>query len=325
MFCPARTLALALVAGGALLAAQVPAQIVNGSFENGTLPPWTGTGVIVSSLPDATFPRDGTRYLTILGITGAPSTPHSNEGGPGVDATNTAGAQLEFSIGNPSDTTLEFDAIFMKGDPVNVDFMEASISDGTTVWNILHIDTTDTGVGPPSITTLPTSLVHPVAVDLAALFPTATGSTTFTLRLHVGNANTISAFSRGYVDDVRLTPGLGVESDEVKFVPVGASHLIDVHTVGPNRRFYHLISGNVTGPVGEGPLVGLWFDPLVFSILELPLGTHGFHFVTDANGDYQFSLPTAVLPTGLVLDHMIAVLHQDAVESLSSVERYVWP
>ncbi|MEE9394235.1 MAG: hypothetical protein V3W41_17185 [Planctomycetota bacterium] len=321
-------LAIALIATCGLSAS---AQLANPGFESnfGVPNDWTPAGggsPGATVFTDADMPTAGSFFLSFFGASTGPGTPHSNEGGAGSDATGTAQLSQTFSTPNESNTLLTFDCQFVSLDATNGDFMEASVSDGAIVYNIMHLDASDTPGGTPSSAAgSSTSPISNISADLGALFPTATTSTIFTVTLHIGNLNTGTQGSRGYFDNFDFAAGTGFEADSVTFSDQGASQMIAVHTVQPSREFYNLISGNLGGPIGGGPLLGLYLDPLIFDILSLPFGTAGLHTGTDPMGDYSTFVSSAAVPSGTTFDYVLAVVFAGTLESQSSVKRYVWP
>lgn len=305
------------------------AQILNGGFEDGGFgfpQDWNNNAgvTIIAFVADAGMPTEGLRYLQINNIGVANAIPHSNPGGFGAEASSTSSLSQTFTV--PASTTqLEFDCRFLSND--TVDFLEASITDGVTgVYNIIHLDTSDISAAHgTSAAGLGLSPLHNVSVDLGAVFPTATSSTNFTLTLHGGNENgTISSFA--YFDDFRLTSGTPFNEPSSLFEHIPpATVKFSAHSPSPNRECYNLVSFNIGGAVGAGPVLGLHLDILTLQIVQLPLGTGGAHFLTDGNGDYTFFIPQVVFPSGTTFDHVLLILELGAVDTWTAAQRFVWP
>lgn len=316
-----RSLILVAIAMIALAAAPAQAQITNPSFSSGFPIPsgWTVESGVGSSVffGEAGMPTDPFFYLSVDSAGTGGAVPHSNPGGFGTDASNTAVVSQVFSTVDSSSTLLGFDCVFVSNNVAELDFLEVSISDGTSVYNVVRIDTTMLTGGESALMT-PT-------VDLGAIFPTATESTLFELRLHVGDVGGGSP-SKGLFDRFTLTAGTPFATNDVAFDDFGSSQRIKMETVLPSTRCWHFISGNTAGPVGGGEIFGLYADPLIFDILAFPVGTPGLHIITNVNGDYQTFVPTAAVASGSVFDYLIVVFDNGGnVSDITAAKRYVWP
>lgn len=304
----------------ALAAAPAQAQIANPTFSLG-FPNATDWNVASGTVATAFFneagmPTDPFFYLSIDSTGTGGATPHSNPGGFGTDASGTALVTQSFTTGDAQNTLLTFDFVMVTANTGEADFVEASISDGSSTYNIARIDTSMVSGGF-------SALMSP-SVDLGAVFPGATENTVFEIRLHVGDLSGGSP-SKGYFDNFTLTQGTPFPFNDVVFEDLGASHRIGMTSVDPFARCWHFLSGNVSGAVGGGSLFGLYPDPLIFEIAAYPVGTPGLHVFTDANGSYQTFLPTAAVASGTTFDYLIVVFQGDTVTDVTPPKRYVWP
>ena len=313
----------------ALAALPCRGQIVNPSFEASIGVPtgWTaisGINVVFASAPDAGFPTNGTRWLQVRTATTGPAIPHNNPGGIGTDAVNAAGIKQSFFVPAANMTRIDFDCLFMSPDDDN-DFLEASLSDGFSVLNLVHLDLSNLGGGPVSSTGWPTTPVTHVSVDFGAFFPTATPSNTFTLKLWCGNRNNNTVESRAYFDNILLTPGTPLQQNTFDINDLGFAQQLAIHTTQPFREFWALYSDETSGALGSGPALGLQLSPLLFLCLQQPLGTIGIHDTTNATGDYFVNIPTFVNPPGLTFDRVLVTLSGGVVLGYTGAQRYVWP
>lgn len=307
------------------------AQLLNPSFEANLGAPqdWTvGAGNLgqVLSTTDVGFPTDGNNYMFLWGLLSGPATPHSNPGGFGTDATNTSSVSQTFQLANASLTRIEFDCIFM-GNDSNPDFLEASISDGSQVLNLVHLDTSDVGAGPTSIFfNLPTTGIVHVSVDLGAAFPSASVDTNFTLTLHCGEAVNGAFASRANFDNFTFTPGTSLSGDSILWFFQDPSTVVcQVQTQMPLTEWVSPLSSDVSGPVGGGSIIGLYPSPSIFETLSLPLGFPCIRNLTDINGDYVFPLPTALFPPGFAFDYvMLTLLPGPAIGTVTEAQRIVF-
>lgn len=328
-----RTLVSALAVAAMIAAAAdtATAQLVNPGFEDNVGAPngWTlGSGSLGQTLTavDAGFPTEGANYFFLWNFLTGPATPHGNPGGFGTEATGTATLSQTFQLGSASFTNIEFDCLFMSND-VNNDFLEASITDGSQVLNLVHLDVSDVGPGPSTIFALPTTLVTHVSVDLGAHFVGATPQTPFTLTLHCGNRNDTNVASRANFDNFVFSPGTSLTGDSIDWSkPDPNTVLCEVHTAMPNTEWISMLSDNTSGPVGTGPILGLHPSPAIFEILTLPLGFPCVHETTNSNGDYFFSLPSFLFPPGFAFDYLlVTILPGPTVGTITLPKRISFP
>ncbi|MEZ6196376.1 MAG: hypothetical protein R3F20_11725 [Planctomycetota bacterium] len=316
-------IALAFVAALTLAFVATPAQaqLTNPSFTSGFPSPagWTiESGTITSAFfSDAGMPTDPFFYLSVSSQGTGGAMPHSNPGGFGTDASATAAISQAFTVPSPTQTLLTFDCVLVTANVGEADFLEVSISDGTSVYNAVHLDTSTVVGGATPILN--------ASVDLGAVFPNATATTVFTIRMHVGDLSGLSV-SKGYFDNFQHLVGTPFDFNRVDFVNMGAVQQVQMHTTTPVTRCWHFISGNVSGPVGGGEVFGLYPDPLIFEILGYPLGTPGLHVLTNGAGNYTINVPTPAIPSGDTFDFMIVVFDGAGnVTDITTPKRYVWP
>lgn len=321
-----RTLVLSFVFA-TVIAGTCQAQLLNPSFDANVGAPqdWTLPGGVLGQVlttVDAGFPTDGNNYFFLWNFFTGPAIPHSNPGGFGTDATGTAQLSQTFQLASATQTTIEFDCIFMAND-TNNDFLEVSISDGSQVLNLVHLDSSDTGVGPSTIFNLPTTMVTHVAVDLGAHFVGATVMTNFTLTLHNGNLVNTALPSRANFDNFTFSPGTPFAGDSISWTkPDPMTVLCEVHTLAPNTEWISMLSDNVSGAVGGGGILGLYPSPSIFEILTLPLGFPCVHNLTDSNGDYFFALPSFLFTPGFAFDYLlVTILPGPTVGTITTPQR----
>ena len=203
---------------------QPPGALADGSFEmqtSGAAPasPWntSGSDHVINpdggTTSDGGFPVQGSQWCEISASSTNAATPPSNPGGVGSSASGGAGVSQTFSY-DPGLTLFSFSGSFIRNEGANQsqfnDFMSVDITDGGTSINLFYKDTFSPTSGNSAKHGLPITALDTVQVDLAALFPSSTSSTLFTISAVVGNGFDGIQPSLGYVDEFKLegsTPG----------------------------------------------------------------------------------------------------------------------
>lgn len=316
-----RSFFLVAIAVIALAALPAHAQLTNPSFSQGFPNPLGWTTVSGSSSlgfsPIGGMPTDPFFFLNLStnGTSGA--IPHSNPGGIGTDAMNTALVSQSFTVPDQQSTLLSFDCQLSTANVGELDFLEVSVTDGVSVHNVVRIDASSVSGGVSPLTN--------ASVDLGAVFPSATDLTVFEVRLHVGDLSGGTP-SNGLFDRFVFGAGTPFPFNDVNFDDFGTSQRISMTTVTPNTRCWHFLSGNTTGTLGGGEIFGLYPDTLIFDILAFPVGTPGLHIVTNINGDYQTFVPTVAVASGSIFDYLIVVFDSGGnVSDITAPKRYFWP
>ncbi|MEO2161587.1 MAG: PKD domain-containing protein, partial [bacterium] len=232
-----------------------PPGIQDGSFEGqtqGSAPasPWAvdfGTGHVIApgtaTTSDGGLPSDGTNWADLSAAGTNNATPPSNPGGVTNPPAGGAGISQSFSYGT-SVTLLSFDAAFLRNETANStfnDWMSVDVSDGSTWYNLYFADTTTPTVGTSAIHGYAMTAVSNVSIDLLAIFPSSTTSTTFTLTAQVGNAVDSIQSSVGYVDNFAMaSTGPVGPTAEFSGTPTSGTAPLTV-------AFSDLSTGDVTG------------------------------------------------------------------------------
>ncbi len=314
-----------------LLGASLAAQVQNPSFENNAFgvpvnwsPSGVGGTVVLQFLPDAGVPTQGVRYVTLDAGTSGPATPHTNIGGVGSDASGTMKMLQSFNIADSTMTTLSFDCVLLGNDDA-ADFLEASISDGSSTLNIAHLDVlNDVGSGPPSFTGLPTSPLTTISVDLGAAFPMADINTVFTLIFHIGNVGDTAQPARAYIDNIVMSAGTPFGDNSIRFIPAGSWVQLEIRTEAPFLEYYTVISHNTAFPKGTGPFGGIWPDAQTWGFVTLPLGNAGIHDLSNAAGEFNANVWAGLAPAGFPFDYFLAVVLPSGDFRLTPVKRGAW-
>lgn len=197
----------------------VPRGVLDPSFEEQTpdaLPSgaWTvlaGAEHVVepaSGLPDGPFPADGAQWLRLSSAGTSFALPPTTPGRETSPALGGAGVEQGFYLEDPL-SVLTFDAAFVRGDTLDVDWTSVDISDGLTTVNLFFAD----GTSPTPDTSLelglPRTAVQHVRAELRTLFPDSKRNTRFTLTMQVGNRGEDLAPSYLLVDDLGLEQARG--------------------------------------------------------------------------------------------------------------------
>ena len=184
------------------------------SFEDqvaGTPPalPWTivhGSGHLIApdGIPiDGGMPANGANWLDLSAADTNAATPPSNPGGETLPPVGGAGVEQRFLYAAGA-STLRFEAAFLRqgnaADPLFNDWMSVDVTDGVRTFNLYYADTFTPTPLLSAVHGLPMTEVLRTAVDLAALFPSSSTSTVFTLTAQVGNGGDMLNHSHGYVD-----------------------------------------------------------------------------------------------------------------------------
>lgn len=310
------------VAAAMCLVAAAWGQVPNGSFESatsgGTVMPsgWTSSvsaGATATRImpyltcttdPAVQFPTDGAKWVRLASsIQATPAAPNAASRIESTFTTGTAG------------TVLKFDAAFATaetpGDPVYNDFMTVTVTVGSSTQVLWTAETTSSAF--PVTNTcnaFPSTGKVSVSQDLIALFPALAPTTPVVFRAYVANGGDATVASYGYVDNVRLVPGVPVTPPlTMQFLPQPAGQWI-LKTTGPTisgAEVYNLVTLSRSTPTGSGPLFGIAFDIAVFDQISAPLGTIPWHVNLDASGNFQVG-PFAI-PAGLAVDYLsVAVI-----------------
>ncbi len=94
---------------------------------------------------------------------------------------------------------------------------------------------------------------------------------------------------------------------------------LQVNGVQPMTELYILLSVDTSRPIGCGPVAGLGYDAV--GALSQPVGTHPFHVLADANGQYRLQAPAGSLTPGLELDSR--VIYVDPIKAALVMSRIV--
>ena len=198
-----------------------PQGVGDGSFEEqtaGSSPsaPWDidfGTGHIINpaggTSSDGDLPSEGSQWLEVSAASTNGATPPSNPGGVTSPSSGGAGVSTDFSYLS-GETELSFDATFLRNESANSnynDWMSIDVTDGSTTVNLFYADTTTATSGTSSKYGYAMTALSTVTNDLAALFPSSTTSTVFTLTVLVGNGTDAIQPSLGYADNFGLASG----------------------------------------------------------------------------------------------------------------------
>ncbi len=342
---------LPLILSLVVVLAAVP-QIGNGGFEQppgvGTpsplIPGWDASTVQDGAVLDAQsggadlgMPSEGSRWIMLGGTGSVAALPPSNPGGFGTPPQNAVAVSQSFSLSSTADTLLMVRAVFLSNEDPGTpwqDFLSVDVSDGVQSFNLIYLDTNSPMVGASLryLKTLqpvgmPGTAVVTGSADLPALFPNATTSTVFTLTLSVGNLLDASLPSRGYFDGVEFQPGTpinpGIQPTALLAVPQASGGILLRSLAGawPYAEVYNLFSGNVSQPLGAGPLLGIVPDQATYFSVWQPLGTQPFHVLLDGAGLYEFLIPAGVVPAGVQADAVMVVLVPGAVLDVSAPVR----
>ena len=309
-----------------LLATALPAQIIEGSFEGGTPgagppAPWSAnqSNSIVQPSgacfgePLIGLPSDGTKWFMVHAGSST-STPS--------DYRSTASDLQQTFSWNSGSPVLNMDVAFITYESVGSttynDFTAVEVESGATWVTLLFIDTATGSFPNTSVcgSRPMTDLIH-ISADLSSLFPGSSGSTVFTL--HVFAANQVDSVNdpRVYVDHVFAGAPPAAPLD-VSIAPVGAG--LWLYTVSgaayPFAEIYNFFSFTPAIPTGSGPFLGLNLDPTIFQAIGSTLGTHPFHVLLDASGQYVLGPFGWSLP-GLTVDYMSVALAGGTILDIS--------
>ena len=195
----------------------LPPGLSDGSFESQTAgasptTPWaieSGSGHVISPSgvsTDSGMPTDGSQWCELAADDTDGATPPSMPGGVTNPPVGGAGITRDFNY-PAGQTTLEFEGVFLRNeDPMSSynDWMSVDVTDGTTTINLLYLDTFSATSGASSKYGYAVTPVQNVSADLAALFPSSTTATVFTVTALVGNGSDNFQPSKGYVDNFRF-------------------------------------------------------------------------------------------------------------------------
>jgi hypothetical protein len=303
-------------------------QIVQGSFEGGTPgasappAPWTNNGAVLvmpsggcTTDPGPGFPSAGANWMRIASGGGA-ATPTSYANSNRITQVFTTGA---------AGTQLHLDVAFSTGEGPGSffnDFLAVSVAAGTTTQTLLVLETA-TAVFPTTacLTSLSTTALTPIDVDLATVLPGITSTTPITLRVHCANGVDDFVTSYAYVDNVYL----GVPPPppvDINVIPNGGGNwTLHVISAGhPNAEVYNLFSLVVLNPTGTGPVFGIHFNVDVLNQMLTPVGAHPFHVLLDGTGQY-FAGPIPI-PSGLTVDAVSIVVSGGVVLEYSVAKNF---
>ena len=222
----------------------LPPGLSDGSFESQTAgasptSPWAiafGAAHVISPSgvnTDSGMPTDGSQWCELAADSTNGGTPPSIPGGVTNPPIGGAGITRDFNY-PAGQTTLQFEGVFLRNEDsdqaVYNDWMSVDVTDGTTTVNLLYLDTFSSTSGTSSKYGYAVTPVQNVSADLAALFPSSTTATVFTVTALVSNGNDNFQPSKGYVDNFRFfgstpppvagfsgTPGTGVAPLNVSF------------------------------------------------------------------------------------------------------------
>ncbi|MEE9391451.1 MAG: lamin tail domain-containing protein [Planctomycetota bacterium] len=92
---------------------------------------------------------------------------------------------------------------------------------------------------------------------------------------------------------------------------------VEIGIVGAEgSRLYHLFVINPSYPLGSGPVAGITFGPLQFTMATSPLGTEPYHVQPDSVGRYYYTTPGSVVPSGWTLDFLAVQIKEGAILTL---------
>jgi len=191
--------------------------LVNGGLESTALgltpeAPWGvagGVDVLVTSVIDSGFPREGLRYCELSAEGSVAAVPPSNPLGAGTPPTGAVTLERTL-VYEELASVLVFDAAFVLGDLqaslVTNDFLSIDLSDGITHLNVFHADSFSDFPLTSVRHGLPMTAPRRVIADLHLLFPQAVQGTELTLRVSLGNGGDGANPSLAYVDGFRWAP-----------------------------------------------------------------------------------------------------------------------
>ncbi|MAG56735.1 MAG: hypothetical protein CMJ83_10630 [Planctomycetes bacterium] len=302
---------------------------------------WVSDGGTVTVAPSGAatpisgFPSEGSQWCIVrsAGAVGGFTVPM---GGPApfpITAGDTGNVRRTVTLPTGGTVSVSFDFTYVTpecpngnngGSPAYNDWFSVDLVDpatGLSVLNLVYRDTWSTQlVGPAfspheggSITssfctnTLEESVpgtVHTVSVAV----PAALHGMTLDFVAQVGDGNDAAFNSWFYLDNVQAGGGPPPAGPlTVDIVSVGAGmYQLDIDApmtvaTGNYYRLYVLISGTPATPTGSGSFLGLNFDAVTASILQLPLGAAPLHFQMTASS-WSFG-PFAGAP-GLTIDYL---------------------
>ncbi len=331
--------------------AAVP-QIGNGGFEQpatpgsaqAPIPGWDASTLqdgavldVQNGGADLGMPSEGSRWIMVGGTGSVAALPPSQPGGFGTPPQNVVGVSQAFSLPSAADTLLRVRAVFLSNEDPGTpwrDFLSVDLTDGVQSFNLIYLDTNSpmAGASQRYLKTLqpvgmPGTAVVTGSADIPALFPNATTSTVFTLTLSVGNLLDASLPSRGYFDGVEFQPGTpinpGIQPTALLALPQASGGMLLRSQAGawPYAEVYNIFSGNVSQPLGAGPLLGIVPDQATYFSVWQPLGVQPFHVLLDGAGVYEFLIPAGTVPAGVQADAVMVVLVPGVVLDVSAPVR----